>query len=362
MSDLELRKKLFAALEQVKLPAQKANVVESKLITRLDVREKSLFIEFRLPERNSTFEKSLDYQTKKALKQVDPEFEVAVEFVAAAESAGQEQKAPQAPRIGTLLAVGSGKGGVGKSTVTVNLAMALKALNYKVGILDLDIYGPSLPTMMGVEGKKPMVVDGKIQPIEAHGIPLMSAGFFVEEDQGLVWRGPMIHKLVQQFYFDVQWDGLDVLLVDLPPGTGDAPLSLAQTMPLNGALLVSLPQKVSIIDVKRAHAMLQQVKVPVFGLIENMSEFVCPSCHHKEVIFGEAQVQKLAGDFGVPFLGRIPIEPKLRQLSDEGTPLVMVEPEMETAKSFLEIAKRLQGVIRTVDQFEDDSDSIELVM
>lgn len=363
MSDLEIRRLVLKALEAVKLPAQKLNVIESKLMTRLDIKEQSVLVEYRLPEANSTFQKSLEYQTQKAIQSLKPDYAVAVEFViqaeASAEASAQAQESAP-PRIGCMIAVGSGKGGVGKSSVTVNLAMALKAMNYRVGILDCDIYGPSIPTMMGVEGKKPLVMDQKIQPIEAHGIQLMSAGFFVEEDQGLIWRGPMIHKLIQQFYKDVNWDGTDVLLVDLPPGTGDAPLSLSQTMPLTGALLVSLPQKVSVIDVKRAYAMFQQVRVPVFGMIENMSEFICPNCDHHESLFGEGQVEALAQSYGVPLLGRIPIEPRIRKGADEGHPFFIQDPQSATAEAFTQIAKRLGAVLRTADEAE--SSSLEIVM
>lgn len=344
----DIRQEVLKRLLEVKLPAQKQNVVDAKMITRLDLQEKSLLIEYKLPELNSTFEKSLRFQTEKALGDITKEYEVAVEFIAAKEVAAETS----APKIGTVIAIGSGKGGVGKSAVTVNLAMALKKLNYKVGIVDCDIYGPSIPTMMGVEGQKPMIIDGKIQPIEAHGIQLMSAGFFVEANQGLIWRGPMIHKLIQQFYGDVAWNGTDVLLIDLPPGTGDAPLSLAQTMPLSGAIMVSLPQKISIVDVRRAYAMFNQVKVPVLGLLENMSEFACPSCGHREAIFSKDGVEKLSTELGVPFFGSIPIDPKIRELSDEGKPYLLGNEDRPAAKAFIDTAKRMQSIIRTADEIE----------
>lgn len=356
MADNDLRRKLVEALQAVRLPAQKLSVIDAKQLAHLDVKEKSVLLRYRLPESNNTFEKSLEYQSKKAIEAVDSSLQVAVEFQFA--DAGL-RASDSKPKIGSMIAIGSGKGGVGKSSITVNLAMALKSLHYKVGILDCDIYGPSIPTMMGVEGQKPLVIDQKIQPIEAHGISLMSAGFFVEPNQGLVWRGPMIHKLIQQFYMDVQWDGTDVLLVDLPPGTGDAPLSLSQTMPLTGSLLVSLPQKVSVIDVKRAFAMFEQVRVPVFGLVENMSEFICPSCDHREKLFGEGQVESLAQEFGVPFLGKIPMEPRLRQWSDEGTPYFLKHPEGPCSQAFREIAERLGGVLRTAD---DQDSSLQVVL
>jgi ATP-binding protein involved in chromosome partitioning len=348
---------LLKALEAVKLPAQKQNVVEAKLISRLELQEKSVFLEYRLPQLNSMFEKSLRFQTEKVLKALDSELQLSVEFIEQVEEAPQ---APSQPQIGTIIAVGSGKGGVGKSSITVNLAMALKKLKYRVGILDCDLYGPSIPTMMGVEGKKPMMLNGKIQPIEAHGMKIMSAGFFMEEGQGLVWRGPMIHKLIQQFYKDVDWEGTDVLLVDLPPGTGDAPLSLSQTMPLTGVVLVSLPQKISLIDVRRAHAMFDQVKVPVLGLIENMSEFICPECQHSSEIFSRGGAKDFCEEMKIPFLGEIPIDPQLRKLCDEGTPYLMKFEETAGGQAFMRVAEGLKSVIRTADEL--DGDPLQIVL
>ncbi|TVQ80813.1 MAG: ATP-binding protein [Bradymonadales bacterium] len=345
---------LLEALKTVRLPAQKQSVVESGLISRLEIQEKSVFVEYRLAERNSMFEKSLSFQSNKALKALDSSLEIVVDFVeSAGDSSAESAKKPPRPAIGSIIAVGSGKGGVGKSSVTVNLAMALKKLKYSVGILDCDLYGPSIPTMLGVEGKKPMMLNRKIQPIEAHGIKLMSAGFFVEEDQGLIWRGPMIHKLIQQFYVDVDWEGTDVLLVDLPPGTGDAPLSLSQTMPLTGSVLVTLPQKISLIDVKRAYAMFRQVNVPILGLIENMSEFVCPECGTHSEIFSRGGSTNFCKETGVPFLGEIPIDPQLREACDRGLPYLINHEGTAVAEAFMRVADSLRSVIRTADELEE---------
>lgn len=353
------QEQVLEALSKVFLPAQKQSVVEQKLISRLELQEESFFIEYKLPAENKTFEKSLEYQTKKALQSLSPKLEVVVAFIT--DASEQKEEAPlKRPKIGSMIAVGSGKGGVGKSSVTVNLAIALKKMHYKVGILDCDIYGPSIPTMLGVEGKKPMMLDEKIQPIDAHGLKLMSAGFFIEEGQGLIWRGPMIHKLIQQFYMDVDWEGTDVLLIDLPPGTGDAPLSLAQTMPLTGALLVSLPQRVSIVDVQKANAMFQQVKIPVLGAIENMSEFVCPSCEHHEPIFGAGGVEDFSQKNGIPFLGRLPLDPKLRRLCDEGKPYLLEAEKTAAGQAFMQVAERLTPVLKTAD--EEDDGPVKLVL
>lgn len=347
------RTDVVEALKGVRIPGQKANSIEADLISRMDVQEQSVLIEFKLPESNSTFEKSLRYQVQKAIHAKNPTASVVVEFVTQAAKAEQEAS-KKVPRIGSIIAVGSGKGGVGKSSVTVNLATALKKLHYKVGILDCDVYGPSIPTMMGVEGMKPLVIDQKIQPIDAHGISLMSAGFFVEDGQGLVWRGPMIHKLIQQFYNDVAWDGTDVLLVDLPPGTGDAPLSLAQSLPLTGAVMVSLPQKISIIDVHKSYAMFEHLKIPVLGMIENMSEYICPNCDHHDEIFARGGVEKFCQEKGIPFLGEIPIDPRLRRRCDEGNPFMMEFEETAAGKAFMQLAKRIQPVLRLADDVEEE--------
>lgn len=333
-------------LRNVKIPAQRENIVEAKQISRLELNEKSLFVEIALQELSPTFEKSLRYQIEKIMKEADSTLEVAVEFVQLKAASNEKVK----PKIGTMIAVGSGKGGVGKSTVTVNLAFALKKLGYKVGILDCDLYGPSLPTLMGVEGLKPFVLDGKIQPIDADGIHLMSAGFFIEENQGLIWRGPMIHKLIHQFYYDVNWDGTDILLVDLPPGTGDAPLSLSQTMPLTGVMMVSLPQKLSLIDVRKAFSMFEQVKVPVLGIVENMSEFICPHCDKPSEIFSRGGVRKLCDELKTPFMGELPIDPRLRELSDKGLSLVKEAPDSIAAKAFMKLAERIAPLIKTAEE------------
>lgn len=355
MSSSQVDKEIVKrALENVRIPGQKQNALESNLISRMEIEAHSVFIEFQLPELNSTFEKSLRYQVQKEIHSHYPTASVVVEFIKATQS-NTEAAATNEPKIGSIIAIASGKGGVGKSSVTVNLATAFKKLKYKVGILDCDVYGPSIPTMMGVEGKKPMMLDEKIQPIEAHGIQLMSSGFFIEEGQGLVWRGPMIHKLIQQFYRDVNWEGTDVLLVDLPPGTGDAPLSLAQSLPLTGAVMVSLPQKVSIIDVHKAFSMFEHLKIPVLGVVENMSEMICSHCGHHEDIFSKGGVSKFCEKQKIPYLGDIPIDPALRRRCDEGKPFLMEFEDTEAGKAFMQIAKRLQPILRTADDAEEEA-------
>jgi ATP-binding protein involved in chromosome partitioning len=241
------------------------------------------------------------------------------------------------PNLGRILAVSSGKGGVGKSTVAVNLAVALAQDGARVGVMDADIYGPNIPRMFGVF-EKPPVVEGKIQPLEAYGVKLMSLGFLVERDAPAIWRGPIIMKIVTQFLRDVNWGELDYFIVDLPPGTGDAQLSLSQLLPITGAVMVTAPQEVSVIDVEKALGMWTRVEVPVLGLIENMSGFLCPSCGHHEEIFLRGGGRRLAERAGIPFLGEIPLQAAISRAGDDGTPIVVRDPGSKVAEIFAGLA------------------------
>ncbi len=238
------------------------------------------------------------------------------------------------------IAVASGKGGVGKSTVAANLALALREQNMQIALMDADIYGPSQPTMFGLQGRQPEVTaDERILPLEAHGIRLMSIGFLVEEGKSVVWRGPMIHKALAQFFEDVLWGETDVLVVDLPPGTGDAQLSLSQLVPLAGAVMVTTPQVVSLIDVRKGADMFRRVKVPILGIVENMSTFVCPNCRTETAIFDRGGGERAAKEWGVPFLGSIPIDPAIRASGDSGVPIVVSHPESASADAYRRLAK-----------------------
>ena len=249
------------------------------------------------------------------------------------------------PNIRNILAVGSGKGGVGKSTTSANLAVALAGLGLRVGLLDADIYGPSIPTMLGLSGR-PDSPDGKsIQPMRAHGVETMSIGFLVEQDTPMIWRGPMATSALTQLLNDTRWgddgDGLDVLVVDLPPGTGDIQLTLAQKIPVAGALVVTTPQEVATLDARKALRMFEKVNVPVLGLIENMAQHVCSNCGHVEHLFGQGGGERMAAQYGVPLLGALPLEVAIREQGDAGTPVVAAAPASVAAQAYRALAERV---------------------
>jgi len=243
--------------------------------------------------------------------------------------------------VASIIAVASGKGGVGKSTVAVNLALGLSALGLKVGLLDADIYGPSVPRLLSIK-EKPRS-DGKtLRPIERFGLKTMSIGFLVNEDTPMIWRGPMVMSALTQMLGDVAWAPLDVLVVDMPPGTGDAQLTLAQRVPLKGAIIVSTPQDLALIDARKGLAMFKTTAVPVLGIVENMSTFVCPHCGKESHIFGHGGARETAAQLGTDFLGEIPLVPSIRETSDAGTPIVVKEPASAEARAFLALAERVR--------------------
>jgi ATP-binding protein involved in chromosome partitioning len=244
------------------------------------------------------------------------------------------------PGVKHVIAISSGKGGVGKSTVAVNLAVVMGLTGAKVGLLDADIYGPNIPMMMGVT-KPPEQKDGKIDPAESHGVKLISMGFFVPENTAVVWRGPMVHTAIQQLFRDVLWGELDYLLIDLPPGTGDAQLTLTQLVPLTGAVTVTTPQEVALHDVRKGMTMFQKVNVPLLGIVENMSYFVCGHCGERTEIFSYGGGERAAAKLGVPFLGRIPIDPAIRNGGDSGIPIVIADPTSPQSSAFREIAQKI---------------------
>lgn len=245
---------------------------------------------------------------------------------------------PSVPGVDAIIAVASGKGGVGKSTTAVNLALGLAALGKRVGILDADIYGPSLPRLLGVTDK-PEQLEGRIlKPLESEGLKLMSIGFLIEEGTPMIWRGPMVISALTQMLREVAWGDLDILVVDMPPGTGDAQLTMAQQVPLAGAVIVSTPQDLALIDARKGLAMFQKVDVPVLGIVENMSTFVCPHCGERTDLFGHGGAREEADRLGVPFLGEIPLDIAIRRMSDEGRPIIVSDPDRPPARAYRELA------------------------
>ncbi len=245
------------------------------------------------------------------------------------------------PRVKNVIAVGSGKGGVGKSTTAVNLALALHADGAKVGILDADVYGPSIPTMLGLSGKPDSPDNKSIEPMRAFGIEAMSIGFLVDAETPMIWRGPMATSALTQLFTDTLWGDLDYLLIDLPPGTGDIQLTLAQKIPVAGALIVTTPQDIATLDAKKALKMFQKVEVPVLGIIENMALHVCSNCGHEEHLFGEGGGQRMAAQYGVPLLGSLPLDIAIREQGDAGRPVVVASPDSVVAEAYRQTARAM---------------------
>ena len=266
---------------------------------------------------------------------------------------GQPPQGPQPlPGVETIIAVGSGKGGVGKTTLAVNLALAMAQLGHKVGLLDADVYGPNVPLMLGINKQPKVLGDNRIEPIEAHGLKVISVGLLNPGDKPLIWRGPMLHSIIKQFLGSVVWGQLDYLVVDLPPGTGDVSLSLIQTVPLTGAIVVSTPSDVSLQDARKAIEMFRQMKVDLVGMVENMSYFVCPHCNHEIDVFSRGGAEKTAKQFDVSFLGNIQLDPDIRKSGDSGKPAVLEGENSSHAKSLYEFARK---VIARVDEIKSSA-------
>jgi ATP-binding protein involved in chromosome partitioning len=354
---------VLAALADIVDPDRKASIVSLEMVSGLVVRDGHVGFTIEVdPERGEKLE-PLRRAAEDAVRRLPGVLSVTAVLTAeraappGAKSAGTKSAganpaaAPQAatraepkqlaPGVRAFVAVASGKGGVGKSTTAANLALALHALGHTVGLLDADIYGPSMPRMMGITGRPTTRADRTIEPMERHGVRCMSMGFLVPEDAPMIWRGPMVMSAIEQLLRDVAWGELDVLVIDLPPGTGDAQLTLAQRVPLTGAVIVSTPQDIALIDARKGLNMFRKVDVPVFGIVENMSYFECPNCGHRSEIFSHGGAHREADQLGVPFLGEIPLDTRIRETSDAGQPIVAAEPASPHAQAYLAIAGRV---------------------
>lgn len=297
---------------------------------------------------------------KRAVQCLDGVSGVEVEFTA--QVRGHSGGPTSLPGVKNVVAVGAGKGGVGKSMAATLLAIGLQRAGATVGLMDADVYGPSIPTLMGVEGAKPQVDGERILPIEAIGVKVISIGFMVERDKPLIWRGPMVHGVVKQFLDQVLWGELDYLIVDLPPGTGDVPLTLAQTIPMTGSVVICTPQDIALMDARRAVMMYNQLNVPCLGIIENMSYYICPKCGNRDEIFDHGGAQAAAGELGVPFLGAIPLNTKIRAYADAGTPDKMfTDAPEEVIRAVEQVAANTAGQIsvRAMSQEAQPTLSIE---
>lgn len=317
------------------------NVIEAGMVKRIDLQEGQVMIGLELPTMPAQTSNVLVTDIRRAVGALEGVRGVHVHHEPAASPGAAHSPYGDLgplPGVQTIIAVSSAKGGVGKSTVAANLALALQQLGKRVGLMDSDVYGPSLPILFGLNGRPQMTDDKRIVPLQKYGLQLMSVGFFVDESAPVIWRGPMVMGLVRQFLKDVAWSDLDLLLVDMPPGTGDAQLTLVQQVPLAGGVVVTTPQEVATLDVARGVAMFRQVNTPVLGIIENMSSYACPHCGREEDIFGSGGAARLAADLGIPLLGQIPLLADIRSDGDAGTPIVVAAPGHPVSRLFVDMA------------------------
>jgi ATP-binding protein involved in chromosome partitioning len=344
------REDVLQALEDVVDPASGMTLVRAGFVEGLVVKNGPVSFAIEVPAERGATAEPLRKRAEERVGALPGVLSVTAVLTAHKKVAAAQSPAAAAatgiPGVAAVIAVASGKGGVGKSTVAVNLAVALAQLGLKTGLLDADIYGPSVPRLLDIRGK-PTSRDGKVlEPIEKFGIKTMSIGFLVREDQAMVWRGPMVASAISQMLANVAWSPLDVLVVDMPPGTGDAQLTMAQRVPLKGAIIVSTPQDLALIDARKGLTMFSKTHVPILGIVENMSVFVCPHCGTESHIFGHGGARMVAESLAVPFLGEIPLVPKIRETSDAGVPIVVHSPDSSDARAFISLAEKVAGSLK----------------
>lgn len=334
------REQVIDALRPVQDPELGRGLVELGMIKDVAIDGARVKVHVELTTPACPLRSKIESDVREAVMTVPGVAEASVEFSARVRAAGSGMQDRQPlPGVKNTIAIASGKGGVGKSTVAVNLAIALAQDGASVGLLDADVYGPSLPIMMGVS-HRPMMEDGKIVPLEAFGVKVMSVGFILDPEKALIWRGPLVSQLLNQFLKEVDWGELDYLIIDMPPGTGDVQLTLVQTIPLSGAIIVTTPQDVALADAVKGLAMFREVKATILGIVENMSYFVCPHCQERSEIFGFGGGERTATRHEVPLLGQIPLEGSIRQGGDIGYPVVVSDPDSAPAKAFRDAARQ----------------------
>ena len=349
----DIEKAVWEALSGIRFPGMSRDIVSFGFVDRVDVDEDAVAVKLAIVTHNAEAAQQVRAEAEAALAALPGvgAARVALELkVPPARGEGAQQAISRDPRlipgVRHVVAVASGKGGVGKSTVAANLAVALARLGYRVGLLDADIYGPSVPTMFGIH-ERPRVVGNRVLPFERYGVKLMSLGFVVDTDQPVIWRGPMVMKALEQMLGDVEWGDLDFLVADFPPGTGDAQLTMAQKIPMAGAVVVTTPQDVALIDARKGLAMFRKLNVPVLGIVENMASFVCPHCGEETAIFKQGGGERTAAELETDFLGRIPLDAAIVEGGDAGVPIVVGAPEGAHARAFAAVA---ESVVAAVDR------------
>ena len=365
MAEPLTKERVLEALKRVKGPDLRNDIVSEGLVSEVVINKGKVYFAIQVEPARARELEALRIAAEKAVASLPGVDAVAVTLTAESSPGaarggnGQGAAAPQGspftrpgaardarhrpggvPGVANIIAVASGKGGVGKSTVAINLALALKEKGLRVGVLDADIYGPSMPRLLGLKGQPQQIAGNQLDPMQAYGLKVMSMGFLVDEETPMIWRGPMVMSALSQMLKDVAWGELDVLVVDMPPGTGDAQLTMAQQVPLAGAVIVSTPQDLALIDARKGLNMFRRVNVPVLGLVENMSTFICPYCGERSDIFGHGGAKAEAARLGVPFLGEVPLTLAIRETSDAGRPVVATDPSSPAAEAFREVAAR----------------------
>jgi len=334
---------VLAALRKVEDPDLKQDLVSLGMIRDLEIEGGKVRFTIVLTTPACPLKSKMEADARDAVAALPGVESVEVKMDAEVPNDGRTRGLLKVP-VRNAIAVGSGKGGVGKSTVAVNVAVALAQAGARVGLLDADIYGPSQPRMLGVSGSKPESKDGRsLEPINSYHLQIMSIGFLVDEDTPMIWRGPMVTQALEQLLKDTQWKDLDYLIIDLPPGTGDTQLTLAQKVPVSGAVIVTTPQDIALLDALKGLKMFDKVEVPVLGIVENMSIHICSNCGHEEHIFGEGGGQRMAEEEEVDYLGGIPLDKSIREMADNGKPTVVGDPDSRTAEIYREIARRAAG-------------------